>query len=107
MTKKGYIGPRIHLDVETAIDKGLAQSRAGLPTVRVTKRESYREGPHPNGIDVGYTTTGIELRPLALNNRYEVRRANSMHIFSTSTVTEIVDDTHFKTMNGLYEIEYL
>ena len=107
MAKNSAKQPRIHVDLDVEIDKAVAQSKAGLTLVRITKEKSFMEGPHPNGIDPGYRITGYEIRKPEIGQRYNVRRSNSMHVFSTSPVVTIIDEFHFETHNGLYEIEYV
>lgn len=107
MSKKIEKGPCVGVDIEEAIDKSLAQSRSGLKMVRVTKRESYWDGPHPNGIEAGYTMEGYEYAPPRVGERYKVRYKNKMSSFWTSRVVELLDDELIRTENSLYQIEYL
>lgn len=70
--------------------------------VRITKlTDDEFNGQHPNGINVGYTKTGMELDSPQVGKRYYV------DMFSTSPVVRINDDGTIKTTYSTYKIEYL
>lgn len=78
--------------------------------VRVTKlNDGIFEGKHPNGIHVGYTRTGIEVRPPEIGQRYTISTGKSMwDVFSTSPLFSLPNEEGvFTTSYSTYKLEYL
>ena len=75
--------------------------------ILLKKTKSFLEYPHPNGIDVGYERQGIMPTMPIIGKRFVLYPTRGMNTFSTSPVTEIVDETTFKTENGEYTFEYI
>jgi hypothetical protein len=70
--------------------------------VRITKvSDDVFGGAHPNGITEGYVREGI------LWQAPEIGVSCMVGDFYTSVITEIVDETTFKTRNSTYKIEAL
>ena len=70
---------------------------------RITKIKSLLEGPHPNGIEVGYVKEGIV-------STITPRVGESFYIgfnFRTSEVTKIIDKDTFETLNAVYKVELI
>lgn len=67
---------------------------------RLTKVSDDKfNGFHPNGIDEGYTKEGyMPLKPTVGERFY-------LGALRTSTVTEVIDATTFKTLNSTYKLE--
>jgi len=64
-------------------------------------------GIHPNGIDVGYCQAGIFVDPPTVGKRFLIRGMGINNYLITSTVTEIINKTTFKTENSTYKLERL
>jgi hypothetical protein len=62
-------------------------------------------GFHPNGIDEGYTIIGKFENPPTVGERFIIKGVKFSSYLNTSTVTEIVSDTIFKTLNSTYELK--
>jgi hypothetical protein len=62
-------------------------------------------GVHPNNINEGYTKIGYYENPPKVGERFMLGYKNSLGIFMTSTVTEIVDEEIFKTLNSTYKMK--
>lgn len=78
-----------------------AEIKPGIK-VRITKlKDEVFDGNHPNGIQEGYVKEGI------LWQAPEVGVSCRLDNFRTSVVTEIIDETIFKTRNSTYKIEKL
>jgi hypothetical protein len=68
--------------------------------VRITKlKDDVFDGFHPNGIQEGYVKEGI------LWQAPELGVSCCVGDLYTSVVTEIIDETTFKTRNSTYKIE--
>lgn len=75
----------------------------GLIKVKITKiSDDFYEGNHPNGINEGFTKTGLTPNKPTIGERFFINGT-----FSTSPVTRYVDDNTFKTTYSTYKIEYL
>lgn len=73
--------------------------------VRITKlKDEAFNGRHPNGINEGYERTGTAENKPTIGERFYVGGWNG---FSTSPVTEIIDNNTFRTQNSVYKIEYI
>lgn len=70
--------------------------------VRLTKiSDDVFNRKHPNGIIEGIEIMGILAFPI------EVGQNVVLDNFYTSNVTEIINESTFKTLNSTYKIEYL
>ena len=70
--------------------------------VRVTKlSDDVFNGNHPNGIQEGFVREGI------LWQAPKIGESCWVGDFCSSVVTEIIDETTFKTRNSTYKIEEL
>jgi hypothetical protein len=58
-------------------------------------------GNHPNGVYAGYKTKGI------VSEMPKVGECFYIHTFRSSTVTEILKDGAFKTLNSSYKLTKL
>ena len=58
------------------------------------------DGYHPNGIYAGYVKTGICTNPPTIGDRFYIG-----YSFSTSPVTELIDNLTFKTLYSTYKIK--
>lgn len=56
-------------------------------------------GEHPNGINAGFTAEGVEYNKPTVGESYWGGGLR------TSTVTEVIDDNNFKTLNSTYRLE--
>lgn len=69
--------------------------------VKITKlSDDFFDGEHPNNINAGYTKIGGAKSKPVVGERF------SVDSFSTSPVTEIIDDNTFKSTYSTYKIEY-
>ncbi len=69
--------------------------------ITLTKIKDTRfSGNHPNGINKGYIKTGNMINEPKVGERFVV---DSLR---TSTVTRIIDETTFETLNSIYKITY-
>lgn len=59
---------------------------------------------HPNGIDLGYTKVGTYKEPPTVGERFEIFGNKIGSYLITSTVTEIIDDETFRTLNSTYKL---
>lgn len=70
--------------------------------IKLTKLQELPDARHPFNIEVGFEKRlEVEegIKPM-VGVRYP-----PMSYWSTSVVTEIIDDTTFKTLNSIYKIE--
>jgi len=58
-------------------------------------------GNHPNLIDEGYITIGCINKKPTIGERFEMFNS----YFISSTVTEVLGETIFKTLNSTYKLE--
>lgn len=73
-----------------------------MRNIKITKISDDKfEGKHPNGINEGWVSEGQEEREPTVGERYHGGG------LLTSTVTEIVDENTFKTLNSTYKIEVI
>jgi hypothetical protein len=75
--------------------------------VRLRKLSELEEALHPNNIEEGFITE-IDLgdhpfNPPTVGERFTL--IGYMRWFSTSMVTEIIDEKTFKTLNSIYQWE--
>lgn len=75
------------------------------PKVKVTKLSNDMGAPHPNKIEKDFTFEGIEYSKPTVGMSYYL--FNGAKAFSSSMVTEVLDNNTFKTLNSTYKIEYL
>lgn len=76
-----------------------------MRNVKLTKIEDTQfNNDHPNNINKGYTKIGLELDKPEIGKIYQLENRTW---FKTSLVTEIIDDTTFKTENSIYKIEII
>ena len=69
--------------------------------ITLTKLKDTRfSGNHPNGINKGYTYTGN------MHDKPVVGKSFQVGSLATSTVTRIIDETTFETLNSIYKITY-
>lgn len=73
--------------------------------VRIKKLKEVDNPRHPNNIEVGFerefeTQPDFQFRKPEIDNRFY-----PCHWWSTSPVTEIIDNKTFKTLNSIYEWE--
>lgn len=61
-------------------------------------------GFHPNGIDKGYNSIGTFQDPPTVGDSFTIINNITGRYLVTSTVTEIISDTKFKTKNSTYEL---
>jgi len=68
----------------------------------INKLKELPNPTHPNNIEVGYQRVGIlseaNFRQPKIGERFYVD-----YYWSTSVVTEIIDDNTFKTLNSIYK----
>lgn len=71
-----------------------------MKIVKLTKLSDDKfGGKHPNGIHQGYVKKGI------LIQKPEIGKRCIINDFATSIVTEIINDSTFKTLYSTYQIE--
>ena len=75
--------------------------KPGIKVLITKLNDDVFNGNHPNGIQEGFAKEGI------LCQAPEVGVSCRLDNFRTSVVTEIIDDTTFKTKNSMYKIEEL
>lgn len=74
--------------------------------VKVVKLSDDKfNGLHPNYIDEGYTRFGELCHDIEVGKRLEMSGKRLHDWFTTSIVTEIIDNNTFKTENSTYKIE--
>lgn len=73
-----------------------------MKKIILRKVEELKDAFHKGNIDIGFKKEGNELVPPTLGEAYWVGNA-----WRTSPVIEIISPTKFKTMNSIYEIEYI
>jgi len=73
---------------------------------KISKIEDYFEGGHPN-IQTGFERYGFEKNPPKVGESYKlyIDKLSPYGLFTTP-VTDIIDETTFKTRNSLYKLEY-
>ena len=72
--------------------------------IKLTKLQELPDATHPNNIEVGYEKT------LYVDKVFKPMkgvRFPPMSYWSTSIVTEIIDENTFKTLNSVYKLEVL
>lgn len=80
----------------------LPQDTMDIRKARIIKLTDDKfNGRHPNKINVGYEKEGILFQPPI------VGQSCCVGSLCTSVVTEVIDDSTFKTLNSTYKIEYL
>lgn len=67
--------------------------------MKITKLRDNFEGKHPNQINEGFIETGVMYEKPVVGHSFKLGR------LFTSTVTEIIDDNTFKTLNSTYKLE--
>lgn len=84
--------------------------------IKLTKISDDKfEGNHPNGINTGFTITGIEVSPPTIGARFGVHHHKEylgeealLPAILTSTVLSTLDSNNeFKTLYSTYKLEYL
>lgn len=67
------------------------------------------EGKHPNDIGAGFEIIGHVVTPLEVGGALFIDHCTHRMYewFHTSTITEIIDEQTFKTLNSTYKIEIL
>jgi hypothetical protein len=79
--------------------------------VKVTKIFELIDAHHPNNKEVGYSKEGEMYTSPKVGERFVLHLLHTddewTNYWSTSKVTEIVDDHTFKTLNSIYSIEEL
>ena len=71
-----------------------------MRNIRITKLSDDKfNGVHPNGINEGFTSEGVESYPPEVGQNYYGGGLR------TSVVTKIIDENTFKTLNSTYKIE--
>jgi len=81
----------------------MEENNIKLKRIKLTKlSDEVFNGLHPNNINPGFEIEGYELIPVIINEPYWVGTN-----WRTSTVTKIMDNGKFKTLNSTYKLEYL
>lgn len=81
----------------------MEENNIKLKRIKLTKlSDEVFNGSHPNNINPGFQMEGYELIPPTIGESYWV--SNN---WRTSTVTKIMDNGKFKTLNSTYKLEYL
>ena len=75
--------------------------------VRITKLNSVFEGEHPNGIEEGFIIEKDVNKLPYLCIGKTVSLTDEKSHFHTSMVTEVVNETTFKTLNSTYKMEVI
>lgn len=70
--------------------------------IEIEKLKEVENPKHPNNIQEGYKRSGDFVRKPILGERFWVGRN-----WSTSVVTEIIDDHTFRTLNSIYTFRYI
>lgn len=68
--------------------------------IRLTKIAEVENPMHPLNIEVGYVKDGYFIKPPVIGERFWVG-----YSWSTSVVTEIINDNTFRTLNSIYQWE--
>lgn len=66
--------------------------------IRLEKIEELHDAKHKNNIFVGYKKDGFFINEPVVGQRFYVS-----HYYSTSVVTEILNENTFKTLNSVYK----
>ncbi len=75
--------------------------------ITITKcNDDKFEGNHPNGIDKGYSRTGVVENEIEIGKPFIVTYPDRLGHFQTSRVTEILDN-QIKTLNSTYNIKVI
>lgn len=72
--------------------------------VKLTKIEELEEAQHSNKNIIDFPYIGEEFKSPKIGECYSVL---GMRGIRTSTITELLEDNKFKTINSIYQIEYL
>lgn len=73
--------------------------------IKLEKIESFFNGPHPNDIEVGVVEIGYMRSLPKVGDSFICHYDKiSDYGFRTSTITEIIDEHTFKTLNSIYKI---
>jgi hypothetical protein len=78
--------------------------------VKITKLEELPEAQHPLNISVGRILYGLFEEEPQQNFHFRLSAVSNMpgqRGITTSRITEIIDDNHFKTLNSLYKWEFI
>jgi hypothetical protein len=70
--------------------------------ILIEKLEELPNPQHPNNIEVGYSKIGEFISEPKVGDRFYVGL-----YWSTSIVTEIIDDKTFKTLNSIYKWSFI
>jgi hypothetical protein len=70
-----------------------------MKIIKLVKLVEVDNAIHPNNIPVDYERYGLYVGHPVIGERFCIG-----YFFSTSTVTEIIDETTFKTLNSIYNI---
>lgn len=84
----------INLDLLTRVDR-----------FRLSKVEDTKfNGEHPNGIDEGFMMEGTFREVPTVDESFVLDDPNTGRCLRTSRVTEIIDETTFRTRNSIYRL---
>ena len=75
-----------------------------MKKVKLTKIEELSNAEVPNNIPINAERIGMMKDPPEVGRCFYIHSSISSY-FRTSTVTEIIDETTFKTRNSIYKIE--
>lgn len=73
-----------------------------MPKIRLTKLKEVDDPTHPNNIEEGYFREGLMVADPEVGKPFIVG-----FNFKTSIVREVMEDNKFRTLNSIYQIEYL